>query len=295
MRGAAGRALHAGGASARRLAPEGHALRLRPGAVRRLRGAGGRRSAPFLPAAGRRRPGPDGYHRRGARFQCRWARAAGRLRTPAGRAVRLLHQRHPDARTRLPAHCAGRIARSHRAGAGRASVPLRLASPDRRGHRGGMAGHAGSGLMQLQLPPALAAQPDPALWLAFEASGRVTVRTGKVELGQGILTALCQLVADGLGVEPAQVDMRSASTHRWPNEGFTVGSLSTEQSGPVMCTVGAVLRWRLLQAASRALDLPFDELEVRAGEVLHRGRATGWSYASQGQGLLARAITAEDR
>ena len=91
--------------------------------------------------------------------------------------------------------------------------------------------------MDPKLPPALAAQPDPALWLAFDTPGRVTVRTGKVELGQGILTALTQLVADGLGVSPAQVDMRSAFTHRWPNEGFTVGSLSLEQSGPVMCTV----------------------------------------------------------
>jgi CO/xanthine dehydrogenase Mo-binding subunit len=149
--------------------------------------------------------------------------------------------------------------------------------------------------MPLQLPPPLAAQPDPALWVAFDASGRVTVRTGKVELGQGILTALCQLAADGLGVDPSQVDMRSASTHRWPDEGFTVGSLSTEQSGPVMCTVGAVLRWRLLQAASHALDLPFDELEVRRGEVLHQGRATGWRYASHGEALLARPITPDDR
>ncbi|MFC5496263.1 molybdopterin cofactor-binding domain-containing protein [Caenimonas terrae] len=149
--------------------------------------------------------------------------------------------------------------------------------------------------MQLQLPASLAAQPDPGLWIGFETPGRVTVRTGKVELGQGILTALSQLVADGLGVAPAQVDMRSASTHRWPNEGFTVGSLSLEQSGPVMCTLGAVLRWRLLQAAARALDLPFGELEVRGGEVRHGGRPTGWSYWRDGAALLAIPIGADDR
>ena len=147
----------------------------------------------------------------------------------------------------------------------------------------------------MPLPPALAAQPDPSLWLAFATPGRVTVRTGKVELGQGILTALSQLVADGLSVAPAQVDMQSAATHHWPNEGFTVGSLSIEQSGPVMSTLGAVLRWRLLQAAARALDLSPAELEVRAGTVLRDGRATGWSYWSQGADLLAQPLTPEDR
>src|SRR5438093_10833530 len=99
--------------------------------------------------------------------------------------------------------------------------------------------------MQVPNPPPLAAQNDPALWLAFERAGRVTVRTGKVELGQGILTALSQLVADGLGVAPEQVDMRSASTHRWPNEGFTVGRLSLEQSGPVLCTLDVAVRLQL--------------------------------------------------
>jgi nicotinate dehydrogenase subunit B len=149
--------------------------------------------------------------------------------------------------------------------------------------------------MTLQAPPPLASQPDPALWLAFDPPGRITVRTGKVELGQGILTALAQLVADGLGVAPSQVDMRSASTHRWPNEGFTVGSMSLEQSGPVMCTLGAVMRWRLLQRAAQGLDLPFGELEVREGEVRHAGRATGWSYWTHGAALLAHAVTPEDR
>jgi CO/xanthine dehydrogenase Mo-binding subunit len=149
--------------------------------------------------------------------------------------------------------------------------------------------------MPLQLPPPLAAQPDPSLWVSFDAPQRVTVRTGKVELGQGILTALCQLVADGLGVAPAQIDMESAATHRWPNEGFTVGSLSIEQSGPVMATLGAVLRWRLLQAAAHALDVAPTALEVRAGAVLHEGRATRWSYWPQGRELLVQPITPEDR
>ncbi|MDE2604919.1 MAG: xanthine dehydrogenase family protein molybdopterin-binding subunit [Burkholderiales bacterium] len=148
--------------------------------------------------------------------------------------------------------------------------------------------------MARELPPALASQPDPALWLAFDPPGRVTVRTGKVELGQGILTALAQLAADGLGVAPAQVDMRPASTHRWPNEGFTVGSLSLEQSGPVMSTLGAVLRARLLEAAALEFGLPVAELEVREGQVRHLGRAIGWNYWRHGAELLQRPVSPAD-
>ncbi len=149
--------------------------------------------------------------------------------------------------------------------------------------------------MEGKLPPPLAAQPDPSLWLDFETPGRVTVRTGKVELGQGILTALTQLVADGLGVTPAQVDMRSASTHRWPNEGFTVGSLSLEQSGPVMGTLGAVMRSRLMEAAAMEFALPIDELTVHEGFVSHRGQSLGWNYWRHGAELLRKPVAAADR
>lgn len=149
--------------------------------------------------------------------------------------------------------------------------------------------------MALVLPPPLAAQPDPGLWLALETPGRVLVRTGKVELGQGVLTALSQLVADGLGVEAGQVDMLSASTERWPNEGFTIGSTSVQQSGPVMSMVGSILRCRLLRAAAGALDAEPATLEVRRGEVLRGGRESGWSYWRAGSSLLTEPFGPDDQ
>lgn len=149
--------------------------------------------------------------------------------------------------------------------------------------------------MALALPPALAAQPSLHLWLAFDTPGRVVVRTGKVELGQGVLTALSQLVADGLGVEVEQVDMTSASTHSWPNEGSTIGSMSIQQSGPVMCALGAMVRWRLLQAAAQGLDADPATLQVRRGEVLRRGQEAGWSYWRHGLPLLDEPLGPGDR
>jgi nicotinate dehydrogenase subunit B len=139
--------------------------------------------------------------------------------------------------------------------------------------------------MTLELPEPLASQPNPALWLAFDEPQRVTARTGKVELGQGILTSLSQLLADALGVEFDQVRMRAAATDG-PDEGITAGSLSVERSGPVMCALGGALRMRLLHAAARDLDASPDTLQVRRGQVLHRGRATDWSYWRAGADLL---------
>jgi CO/xanthine dehydrogenase Mo-binding subunit len=148
---------------------------------------------------------------------------------------------------------------------------------------------------ELVLPPPLAAQPGLHLWLAFDRPGRVVVRTGKVELGQGLLTALSQLAADGLGVEVEQVDMQSASTHGGPNEGATIGSMSIQQSGPVMATLGAAVRWRLLQAAARGLDADPATLQVVRGEVLRRGQATGWTYWRTGVPLLDEPLGPGDR
>src|ERR1043166_1390475 len=66
-------------------------------------------------------------------------------------------------------------------------------------------------------------------WLRINPDGSVTVFTGKVELGQGILTALAQIAADELDVAYDRIEMISADTSRSPNEGMTAGSQSVEQ------------------------------------------------------------------
>lgn len=140
-------------------------------------------------------------------------------------------------------------------------------------------------MIAADLPAALASQPDPARWLAFDRPGHVAARTGKVELGQGILTALSQVLADALGVDLDQLDMLAAGTDG-PNEGVTAGSLSMEHSGAVMRTLGAVLRSRLVACAARELGAQPDELRVRRGEVLHAEHATGWTYWRERLALL---------
>src|ERR1039458_8342081 len=71
-------------------------------------------------------------------------------------------------------------------------------------------------------------------WLRIDAAGTVTVFTGKVELGQGILTALAQIAADELDVAMSRIVMISGDTTQTPDEGVTSGSLSIEYSGTAL-------------------------------------------------------------
>ena len=70
--------------------------------------------------------------------------------------------------------------------------------------------------------------------LTFLPDGTVQVRTGKVELGQGISTALAQIAADELGLAPQQVRMLAADTMFGPDEGMTSGSLSVQDAGAAL-------------------------------------------------------------
>lgn len=80
------------------------------------------------------------------------------------------------------------------------------------------------------LPADLAANPVLARWLDFSQHGEITIRTGKVEYGQGIWTALTQVAAEELQVTLARVRVAAVSTSTSPNEGVTAGSLSVQES-----------------------------------------------------------------
>lgn len=101
---------------------------------------------------------------------------------------------------------------------------------------------------ELTAPAHVIGNPRLGTWLHVR-DGMVEVRIGKVELGQGILTALAQLAADALGLPMARIRIRAASTDG-PDQGLTAGSLSVQQSAPAL---------RYLGAAVRSLAGPVDE------------------------------------
>src|SRR5213082_3309281 len=112
-----------------------------------------------------------------------------------------------------------------------------------------------------KLPVSLAVNPLLSTWIRF-SEGHVMVSSGKVEIGQGIVTALAQIAADELDVDIAKVEMIRASTATSPNEGVTSGSLSIQQSGRALRHVCAEVRQRFLVAASERLGVDASLLEV---------------------------------
>src|SRR3981189_749910 len=104
-----------------------------------------------------------------------------------------------------------------------------------------------------KLPVSLAANPLLSSGVRFAGDGQVTVSPGKVEIGQGIITALAQIAADELDVDIGRVQMVRASTAGSPNEGVTSGSLSVQQSGRALRHACAEVRQIFLAAASAPL------------------------------------------
>ena len=134
-----------------------------------------------------------------------------------------------------------------------------------------------------KLPVSLAANPRLSSWLKFSADGQVTVSPGKVEIGQGIVTALAQIAADELDVDMARVRMVRASTAASPNEGVTSGSLSIQQSGRALRHACAEVRHIFLAAASDRLGAAIDTLGVEDGTISGPGnvRTSYWELAGE--------------
>jgi CO/xanthine dehydrogenase Mo-binding subunit len=142
------------------------------------------------------------------------------------------------------------------------------------------------------LPQSLIDNPRLDQWVAFEEGNRVRISTGKVELGQGILTALVQIAADELDVDFAQVDVVSGATPETPSEGFTSGSNSIAVSGASLRLVCAEVRALLLERAAEKLAAPIEALRIEDGRVLRDGRDCGLDYWSLRDEVdLSRAAT----
>jgi nicotinate dehydrogenase subunit B len=132
-----------------------------------------------------------------------------------------------------------------------------------------------------KLPVSLAANPVLSSWVRFSAEGHVMVSPGKVEIGQGIVTALAQIAADELDIHISRVQMVRASTAGSPNEGVTSGSLSVQHSGRAIRHVCAEVRQLFLAAASERLGVGIDALDVKDGTISGPGntRTSYWELA----------------
>jgi CO/xanthine dehydrogenase Mo-binding subunit len=144
-----------------------------------------------------------------------------------------------------------------------------------------------------KLPLSLVANPKLSSWLKFSADGHVVVSPGKVEIGQGIVTALAQIAADELDVDISRVRMHRASTPSSPNEGVTSGSLSIQQSGRALRHVCAEVRRIFLEKASDRLGTDIDALRIEDGAIKGPGNVSTSFWELAGEVSLDREATAD--
>jgi nicotinate dehydrogenase subunit B len=130
------------------------------------------------------------------------------------------------------------------------------------------------------LPAVLTDNPRLDRWVGFPVRGRVAISTGRVEIGQGILTAMRQIAADELDVMPDRILLSSGDTDVTPNEGYTAGSQSIQYGGVALRLACAEVRALILDEAAARFGYARDQLTIDDGTIIERGRPTGHDYWS---------------
>ena len=142
-----------------------------------------------------------------------------------------------------------------------------------------------SGLVRAQeaAPPAVKPPPVVSAFLEIRPDGTVVLQSPFMEGGQGIFTAMAQIVGEELDADPARFIVENAPAG--PNYivmtnglRITGGSMSVRKSYTAMRTIGASARQMLIQAAASKLNLPIAELRTETGQVIHpaSGRSIGY-------------------
>ena len=141
------------------------------------------------------------------------------------------------------------------------------------------------------LPPTLQSNPQLHRWIQFNPEGTVTVRSGKVEIGQGIVSAIAQIAAEELDVSYARIRTLPVDTSVSPNEGSTSGSRSIQEGGEGMRQACAEIRHAFLQLAAGKFQVDVDSLRIMDG-VIHAPASNQtlsyWQLAAEVQLLPAQ-------
>ena len=157
----------------------------------------------------------------------------------------------------------------------------------------GLIGNAtGSPLGADDLPDSLKKTPRINAWLEVLADGRVRVLTGKIEIGQGIRTAIQQMAAEELDMPLERVEVALAETDRTPDERYTAGSASIEQSAMSVRYAAAAARQKLLTLAAQKLGVQESSLVLAEGAVQTKDKKRKLTFA---QILNGAQITDEVR
>ncbi len=130
---------------------------------------------------------------------------------------------------------------------------------------------------------------DPNAYLRIDENGRVTLFSGKIEMGQGINTSLSQMAAEELGVSLDAIDIIMGDTDLVPYDQGTWGSLTTRMFGPAVRAAAAEARTVLLKLASEKLGVPRENLTVANGVVSSGDRKVTYGELAKGK-TIARLV-----
>jgi nicotinate dehydrogenase subunit B len=130
-----------------------------------------------------------------------------------------------------------------------------------------------------ELPESIKRYPNINAWLEVLVNGNVRVYTGKSELGQGIRTAIAQVAAEELELPMENVEVELAETERTPNEGYTVGSGSIEQSAMAVRFAAAAAKARLVELAAKKLGVPAEDIVISNGKAYTKNGRNPLSFA----------------
>ena len=131
------------------------------------------------------------------------------------------------------------------------------------------------------MPYSASLKKSPSLdnWISIAEDGRVLIRTGKVDIGQRISTALALIAAEELDVDISRIDVARTETGVDPDEGITSGSNSMEEAGNAIRAASATARRHLLSLAAEALGVDVLTLEISNGLIQSRNTNRAISYA----------------
>ncbi len=132
-------------------------------------------------------------------------------------------------------------------------------------------------------------------YLRIGEDGRVTCFSGKIEMGQGIITSLAQMLANELDVALETVDMVMGDTSVCPWDMGTFGSMSTRFFGPPLRAAAAEARAVMIELAAERLGIPEDQLQVKNGTVFDEAQsANRVTYAELARGKTIARRAKED-
>jgi CO/xanthine dehydrogenase Mo-binding subunit len=134
--------------------------------------------------------------------------------------------------------------------------------------------------MTTVLPQSLVDNPRLDRWIRFLPDRRVRLATGKVEIGQGIVTALGQIAAEELDLAYEHILVLSGDSDEGPDKLYTSSSHSIEVSGAAIRLVCAELRAKALDRAALRLNCSPEDLAIDDGRFLKNGAETGQDYWS---------------